>query len=235
MTIINSPSKIGGRFMWLSFGWLSLESASFWNTVANWGLLIGLIIGVFSTYVIVVTGNVKEKYFKLEIANSNKQAAEANQKAEEERLARVKIEERLAPRIINRGVFLEALKGKPKAPVEVLYLKDDPECINLSTQLLMLLNEAGWVIIRYEPIPSENPEAEVKFPMPSASSFGGQPAGITIVTKVLPETVGEKPDIPFRALWAAISKSTGRVQGGRDPTLPEDKLRIIVAPKEPWR
>ena len=72
MTIPNSANNKRGLFMWLS-----LENASSLNTVANWGLLVGLIIGVVSTFIMYITGGIKEQYLRAGIAKSNERAAEA--------------------------------------------------------------------------------------------------------------------------------------------------------------
>lgn len=227
--IANKANQRGMR-MWP----LSPESVERIYDVAGLFLIIGLIIGVVSTVLIVWSGNRKEEYLRRDIANTMERAANAEQRAAEAELKLEQVRQKVAPRKIDGNAFLEVLKGKPKATVEIMYLKDDPDSINLSTDLIGLLSKAGWTIESWKPIPPENPEGEVKAPIPSAMAFGGQTSGITIVAKVIPETVGKELDIPFRALWAAIVKSTGRVYGGRDPSLPEGKLRIIVAPKEPW-
>lgn len=95
--------------------WPSLETASRVSDFANAALVCSLVVGVVATWLIVWMGNVKEAYWESDrqqsrervvglesgVADANARAAEANRKAEEERLARIKIEERIAPRRLS--------------------------------------------------------------------------------------------------------------------------------------
>ncbi len=83
--------------------WLSEATASLIANTANIALIASLVVGVLATFLVVWMGNVKEGYSKREIAIAHERAAELNRKAEEDRLARVKIEERLAPRHITQA------------------------------------------------------------------------------------------------------------------------------------
>jgi hypothetical protein len=87
---------------------------SFW-VWANWALIFALVLGVVATFLIVISSKVKEDALKRQLADAsakiedataraaeaNARAAEANRMAEEERLARVRIEQRLAPRSLS--------------------------------------------------------------------------------------------------------------------------------------
>lgn len=82
---------------------MSLES---WNTVLQFAsaVLLGLtfMVGagaIFTSYVIVKHQEERIAIAGRDAANALERAAELNRKTEEERLARVKIEERLAPRM----------------------------------------------------------------------------------------------------------------------------------------
>jgi len=95
--------------------WPSLETASRVSDVANIALVCSPIVGVVATAMIVWMSSVKESYWENDrrqssekiaslgsaVAEADARAAEANRKAEEERLARVKIEEKLAPRRLS--------------------------------------------------------------------------------------------------------------------------------------
>ncbi len=92
--------------------WPSLETAS---RIADWAniFFIGsLVVGVISTILIVWMANVKEEHWAAQrgesnerIAEANERAAEATKIAEQERLERVKIEERLADRSISDEAY----------------------------------------------------------------------------------------------------------------------------------
>lgn len=73
-----------------------MMSANEVYSVANWILIGALVLGVIATYAVVVSGKIKEGRLKQELSQANERAANALQKAEEERLARVKLEERVS-------------------------------------------------------------------------------------------------------------------------------------------
>ena len=79
-------------------------------------------------------------------AQANARAAEANKTAEGERLARVKIEEKLAPRSISMPQIVSlSWKLKPYAgtPVDILQIGESPEITHFRTLLAMPLRAAG--------------------------------------------------------------------------------------------
>lgn len=87
-------------------------------------------------------------------ANAYARAAEANLKAEEERLARVKIEQRLAPRSLipsQKNALLAALQtAGSKGPVEVSSPTGDGEARDFARELLEVLRAAGWPLASEE-------------------------------------------------------------------------------------
>lgn len=80
-----------------------------------------------------------------EIAQANARAAEANQKAEEERLARVKIEQRLAPRQLLQEDALKISKALDSysTTIFILAFGDSPEIVRFAHQLAAALKEGG--------------------------------------------------------------------------------------------
>jgi len=187
--------------MWLSLEWLSLESASFWNTIANWGLLIGLIVGVISTFFIVVTGNIKEKHFRLEIAESNKQAAEANQKAESERLARLKIEEKIAPRGLSPAQFGN-LRNKliefASTPIDVcVFPEGSSDIIPLSHEILHVLQAAKWDALMFTAIGSGANVMGIWVSISNRSDITVKSAAKLLISALNSEGIITKELVPF--------------------------------------
>jgi hypothetical protein len=97
--------------------WPSEEWASRLYDLANWFLIAALIVGAASTGLLVWMGNVKEEYLKRDLAATSERAAhaeqrasEATQKAEEEHLARVRIEEKLAGWKLDAGAQARIIK-----------------------------------------------------------------------------------------------------------------------------
>jgi hypothetical protein len=82
-------------------------------------------------------------------ARADERAAIANQKTEEEKLARMKLEERLIPRhidpeqVIGLLVDLNPLKGKK---VIVFFFSDDPETAVFAQRLGKIMTDAGLVV-----------------------------------------------------------------------------------------
>jgi hypothetical protein len=84
-------------------------------------------------------------------AEANLRAAGANKIAEEERLARVKLETRLAPRSL-KGESQESVAGAIRQfapqPFDILWYSDDPDSANLASDLYVTFQRAGWVLDR---------------------------------------------------------------------------------------
>jgi hypothetical protein len=88
--------------------WPSLDVASRIADWANWLFIGSLVVGVISTVLIAWTANVKERHWDIlrqesneRIAEANARASEATQKAEQERIERLKLEAKFAPRLLN--------------------------------------------------------------------------------------------------------------------------------------
>ena len=158
--------------------WLSFETAALVQTVSNFFLVGALAVGVVATALSLWMGKIKEDYLKRDIASANavsagaqaeaaranegaalaqqraaeaqQRAAEANLRAEEERLARLKIEERLAPRSLTRAqqaTLTGRLKPFPGTAINVLQIGESPEITNFRSQLVSAIRAAGWRVI----------------------------------------------------------------------------------------
>ena len=128
------------------------------NNIANVVLIASLILGVISTYTIVVTGNKKERQLRQELsqakeraanaewraAEAHQKAAEAYKKAEEEKLARVLIEESIAWRRLSteQQVSLESkLNFFSGQLVHVWYGAGDKEAETFAWEIAAVLKE----------------------------------------------------------------------------------------------
>lgn len=82
------------------------------------------------------------------IAQANARAAEANLKAEQEALARAKIEEQLAPRVLEpdqKDRMVEELKELSGTEFTANVF-NDPEALMLLYNLLEVFERAGWIL-----------------------------------------------------------------------------------------
>ena len=173
-------------------------------------------------------------------AEAGQRAAQADQKAAEAELTLEQLRRQVGPRQINRNIFLNALKDQPKAPTEVLFLKDDPDSFFLAQQIWQMLRDAEWDVTPPAPVqPSD------LYPTsPTVMSAGGQPSGVTIVAHFVSVEEGEAMSkiftkqadwikTPWTVLSNAFLESMGSVKGsGGGPSAPpEGHLRVVVAPR----
>jgi len=230
MTKLNTPeSKTlpiaesenqGSIRMWPSEDW-----ASRLYDLANWGLIVGLIMGVVSTVVVVWMGNVKEAYLRKDLASTNERAAKAELEVQ-------KLRSIAAPRWVEEKPFLEALKDQPKPAGVLIVFAEDNESRRLASQIMGLLFQAGWHV--YFPTPIVRAKYSATY-LSSAETLGGQPSGLTIVAKDK-EGWHVPPfnhNTPYDAIWNAFIKAHyPALYAGRDDTLPDSVLRIVVGSKE---
>ena len=165
---------------------------------------VGVTAEAILTFLHVLKSRQLETMQELEIATIKRDAAEANRLAEQDRLARVKIEERLAPRLIadsDRQNIVDALKHFAGAGrmVDVLKHPDDAEVSGLTRQLLGILIDSGWK-------PTMLPDAPIK-PL----------SGIAV--EVAPNNSAANLDAG-KALVSTFSKAGLKVNG------PSDTLRL---------
>ena len=143
--------------------WPPEELASRLYDLANWGLVVGLVVGVVSTVLIVWMGNVKEAYLRKDVAHAEDSAAQANERAsanereaarlrelaESERLARVELQETLAWRRLTKeqqdamGIALRPFAGEVAL---MLYGMGDREAEIFSLDIWTALNSAEWKV-----------------------------------------------------------------------------------------
>ena len=126
---------------------MPLSTAEFLWGICSWILLISLIAGVISTFGIYYASKVKDSALNLKIAEAELKAAKANQIAEEERLARVKIEQKIAPRSLSgeqQSKIAETMRPYEGQKYEIITYDDDPESVGLTTMIKQTLQAAGW-------------------------------------------------------------------------------------------
>jgi len=129
------------------------------DTLYNWAnalLIAALILGVVATYAIVVSGKIKERRFRKELsetyeraANAELQAAEAIQRAEEEKFARIKIKESIAWRRLSKDqqdILTSKLGRFSNQPVSLWYGAGDKEAETFAWEIATALHNAKWQV-----------------------------------------------------------------------------------------
>jgi len=156
---------------------MSLESsASSWDGISLWFLAIGAALALLGTVAGIQARRLSRRVTleKAETARREKAAhdeamevlrlkiAEANEKAEHERLERLKIEERLAHRVISEEAqdrIAKELAGYatryPMRPrVTIFRSANESEAVNFTQQVVATFHKARWNVI--EPPDSAN-------------------------------------------------------------------------------
>lgn len=245
-----------------------LESASFWANVAVVIFtLAAASAGGFALYFSSKASAVRDAELvrfqeesRVSIANADARSAEANEKAaganertgkleveagqQRERAAKaeaslLELRQRLAPRQIKGKDFLKLLEGKPKMPVEIMFLRDDPEAWGLAMQLRDFLRQATWN--PPEPVPIPPTDVPRLADQPSTMGAGGQPTGVAVVIRATTQEefrlFGDREaPTAFNALQQALLHSLGSISstindGHLNPSPTPGILRIVVGPK----
>ena len=220
------------------------KSLEFWDSAAvclMWIAAIcgtvaavsGLLGAIISREVSAVTQRESDE----RIAAANSMAAKSNEAAATAALKLEQLRAQVGPRQFNRAAFLDALRGETAGTVQIVYLRNDPECFDVAQQLWRLLEDAGWQVAPPAPI------FDGRHVQPAAMNVDGQPAGLTIVASIDSHAEAEAEQLrfngqvwahtPFTTLTYAIERGIGRVAthiNGPNRPLP-GTLRVVVAPR----
>jgi len=208
--------------------WPPEESAARIYDAANWGLVAGLVVGVISTVLVVWMGNVKEAYLRSHVAETNERAAHAEDRAaanereaarlgklaEDERLARVELESKVAWRRLGakeQSQIASHLKQFSGEPALIAHSPNDIEAATFATEIATALQMAGWKVpepleilsLREGPVPlGTNPPLPTGVRVWSTGDETGRKAALAVV--------GE---LTSRGFDAAVSKDISSLLG----------------------
>ncbi|QGY05537.1 hypothetical protein MMSR116_29320 [Methylobacterium mesophilicum SR1.6/6] len=172
-------------------------------------------------------------------------ASEADAKAAEAQLKLEELRSKLGPRQIDQLSFANFLITGPKQLVYISYLRDDPECGFLAEQIYGGLKAADWPVQRPSPLSAETSKLYAGWPkvdtdyMPLAALAGGQPGGVTIAAplaaamSVRNYRLKDTPSTALTNLFRALISALGSIAVTTDDTLPNETMRIIIAPRKP--
>lgn len=124
--------------------------------------------------------------------------------------------------MLDWDAFVTALKDRPKGAVVIEYQPNDPETYSLASKLWMALGATQW---------------QASEPKPAPPALYGLPpilnSGVTVeandINGIHPTFTGK--DTPVCALHDAVFASLGGARAGRDESLPDNVLRLLVGPK----
>jgi hypothetical protein len=125
----------------------------------NWFLLGSLVVGVISTYAIVVSGKIRDTESKRALAHAREVSAQANERAaqlekeaafaqlETERLKELMAWRRLT--VQQHDLLVSTLKGKIPEKIWVEYVESDPEASQFQADIAKTLEDAGIKLQKY--------------------------------------------------------------------------------------
>jgi 4-amino-4-deoxy-L-arabinose transferase-like glycosyltransferase len=164
-------------------------------------------------------------------AEAGKAAAEATKQALESQLA---LEKFKAPRSVDSDIFVKEVEGKSSWPVVELLYVDAGDCLSLAGSIAIALGNARWPVAWARPLQRANPSSE--FPaeiVPITTSYGAQTIGVTVVARELYLNFPDGKSPQGTLVWAlGKALSSQNANGGRDPSMRDGTLRIVVAPKQ---
>src|SRR6516165_1866689 len=206
-------------------------TADDWFFWCSWFGAGALAVGVVCSVGIAISGNIRDTQLKRDLAASAERIANAELKAEQ-------LRKELGPRRLQREIFLKKIAESPKAHVEIMYLRDDPECFDLAQQIWRALEDAKWDVTPPIPIPLTADALS-----PTAMAIDAQPSGVTVVVHGITEAEANADSLRWRgqawvrtpwtvlmhALGDAIGKIAGHAGGPNAP--PDGTLRVVVAPR----
>lgn len=192
----------------------------------------------------------KAEIARLELATRNEQqrlekeqqkTAQAQKEAAEAQLALKKyveeVELRQRPRMLDSRNFVNALKDKPKATVEILYKSDDQEAYLLAGQIRRWLGPGekgdgvGWDVRPPKPIsPSDRSNLKLPDDAPLATRLGAWHGLALIANKGLANPLERETNLGA-LLWALVESNLMPVGPWTDSSLPDNFFRIIVGQK----
>jgi hypothetical protein len=186
-------------------------------------------------------GSAKERFSNERISTNEKETAravadsdlakegtaKANERIAELNNETVKLRQQMEPRKIDGEIFVGLLRGGPKAKIELLYVKEDPDSYQLSLQIFWYLMNSGWDCALEQPIPP--PTADSPYSdKPSTWSVVARETGISLVTG---QHDNIKPGTAFAVLLNAFRTTLGQAEMGIDPAVPTGTIRVVVAPR----
>lgn len=129
--------------------------------VANIALVVSASIAAVATFLVIWMGNVKEKYSRAELAElalqtaqANERAAKANEAAERERVERLKLEARLADRVVSSETMADlqrvAASFAKGTRLDICTFATNVEIANFSESVSSALTRGGWTVRQWE-------------------------------------------------------------------------------------
>ncbi|ASW07867.1 hypothetical protein [Rhizobium sp. 11515TR] len=210
---------------------VSLATANFSFDASNLSLLVGAIFVCLGTFGVFKFGAIKEKFADERISFNESETAKANENAEivrksnlvlqsdleRERAARLKLENKVAPRHLRAEqakVIVEAIKPFQGQRILVTSIMGDAEAETYAVEFIGMFREAGW-----------NPGASNQ---PDLALFTPSPVGVLL--SISNEDAATPP--PGANPLFDVFKSLGILTAGTtNPKVAKGSISLIVGTK----
>jgi hypothetical protein len=219
MNDIDSLPKKAKRMLW------GLSSDA-WNIT----LVISLALTALATYATIQLSKDKDAVVDVKVADAKQEGIKAGQAAATAQTKTQELEQRTAPRRIDRPKFLSILQGEPVGTVEIIYGEEATESFELSLDLLGALRQGGWTVAE----PKSRPVKELHQHCIGQMLFFAQSYSMDDWAEANNLAVGRTNPVkkpPRVTILAAIMATIGGGQAQSDPSLAEGVIRIVICPR----
>lgn len=213
------------------------RSLEFWDSVTVWLMWIAAICGGTAAVTGLAGAIISRQVSATIQRDADERISATNAVAAKAKLDLEQLRTQVAPRQFIRPAFLDALRGEPAGNVEIVFLRNDPECFDVAQQLWHLLQDAGWQVTPPTAI------FDGRQNQPAPMNADGEPSGLTVVASVNSQAEIDASQLratnqpwahtPFTVLEYAIARGIGKVATHvNGPNRPQPgTLRVVVAPR----
>jgi hypothetical protein len=158
---------------------------------------------------------------------TSKEISESNARTSE---AQLELQRLKSWRMVDGAKFKAALADiAPPKNIEILYVPECSDCFMLASTAAAILNDMKWSLTLDELKKQSNPSQEWMKGVPATLQYHANPTGISIVTKVFSEPT---ENVAVGALLRAFGVTmAGGMMLAQDEAVPDDIIRIVIAPK----
>jgi hypothetical protein len=209
-----------------------LATATYWVTLLETIADVAFAIVIIALAVELVSGRIAKRFERQIVAAQELKIAELNNET-------ARLRKEVGPRQIDADAFVKALEGRPKAPVEIMFPREDGEAFQLAMQFRDTLRRADWTATEPMPVPINDIPRLAN--QPSHIAAGGQALGVAVVVRAATQDDFKRLDdhdapTPVNAVTKAILQALGTVSryaAGPDVfhPPPPGAIRIVVGSK----
>jgi hypothetical protein len=148
MPVRKEPMTNGNKIRRLIGMEMSLPTAETVSWLSNWILVCALIVGVVATYGIVVSANVKERFWDEARQQSNERIARLSDEAAKAKLETEKLKGVVTWRTLSaeQNAAIEKVLSQKPGAVNLRWQDGDPEALFLAIQLSHLFQRSNWQV-----------------------------------------------------------------------------------------